>query len=207
MTSKQPETFNLHIPDAALADLRERLSRTRFPDQAGAPWAYGTDLNWMAGFVDYWRDSFDWRAEEARLNSFPQYKVRLQGIELHFMHVPGNGPDPHPLLLSHGWPGSVIEFMEIIRPLSDPRAHGGDPADAFHVVCPSIPGYAFSGPTHERGLGEHSQGVVERHQRGQALDVASVDAVDEADGGGDRRTHGDDIKKRQGAGMPHAFWP
>jgi hypothetical protein len=84
MTSKQPETFNLHVPDAALADLRERLSRTRFPDQApGEPWAFGTDLNWMAGFVDYWRDGFDWRAQEARLNSFPQYKVNLQGIDLH----------------------------------------------------------------------------------------------------------------------------
>ena len=98
MTSRQPETFNLHVPDAALADLRERLSRTRFPDQApGEAWAYGTDLDWMAGLVDYWRDGFDWRAQEARLNSFPQYKVSLQGIDLHFMHVLGNGPDPHTL--------------------------------------------------------------------------------------------------------------
>ena len=115
MASRQPETFNLHVPDAALVDLRERLSRTRFPDQSpGEPWAYGTDLNWMAGFVDYWRDGFDWRAQEARLNSFPQYKVSLQGIDLHFLHVPGNGPDPHPLLLSHGWPGSVFEFLDLI---------------------------------------------------------------------------------------------
>jgi hypothetical protein len=98
MASKQPETFSLHVPEAALADLRERLSRTRFPDQApGEPWAFGTDLNWMAGFVDYWRDGFDWRAQEARLNSFPQYKVNLQGIDLHFMHMPGKGPDPHPV--------------------------------------------------------------------------------------------------------------
>jgi hypothetical protein len=136
MTSKQPETFNLHVPDAALADLRERLSRTRFPDQApGEPWAYGTDLNWMAGFVDYWRDDFDWRVQEARLNSFPQYKVNLQGIDLHFMHVPGKGPDPHPLLLSHGWPGSVFEFLELIPRLTDPGRFGADPADAFSVVA------------------------------------------------------------------------
>jgi Epoxide hydrolase N terminus len=145
MASKQPETFNLHVPDAALADLRERLSRTRFPDQAPSePWAYGTDLNWMAGFVDYWREGFDWRAQEARLNSFPQYKVSLQGIDLHFMHVLGNGPEPHPLLLSHGWPGSVFEFLELIPRLTDPGRFGADPADAFTVVVPSLPGYGLS---------------------------------------------------------------
>jgi pimeloyl-ACP methyl ester carboxylesterase len=145
MTSRQAETFNLHVPDAALADLRERLSRMRFPDQSpGEPWAYGTDLNWMAGFVDYWRDGFDWRAQEARLNSFPQYKVSLQGIDLHFLHVPGNGPDPHPLLLSHGWPGSVFEFLDLIPRLTDPGRFGADPADAFTVVVPSLPGYGLS---------------------------------------------------------------
>ena len=145
MASRQPETFNLHVPDAALADLRERLSRTRFPDQApGDPWAYGTDLDWLVGFLDYWRDGFDWRAQEARLNSFPQYRVSLQNIELHFMHVPGNGPDPHPLLLSHGWPGSVFEFLDLIPRLTDPKQFGADPADAFTVVVPSLPGYGLS---------------------------------------------------------------
>src|SRR5246127_4575473 len=145
MTSKQPETFRLHIPDAALADLRERLSRTRFPDQApGAPWAYGTDLNWMGGFVDYWRESFDWRAQEARLNSFPQYKVRLADIDLHFLRVEGKGPAPCPLLLSHGWPGSVFEFLDIIPRLTDPARFGDDPADAFTVIAPSLPGYGLS---------------------------------------------------------------
>jgi hypothetical protein len=154
MASRQPETFNLHVPDAALVDLRERLSRTRFPDQApGEPWAYGTDLNWMAGFVDYWRDGFDWRAQEARLNSFPQYKVRLQGIELHFMHVPGNGPDPHPLLLSHGWPGSVFEFLDLIPRLTDPGRFGADPADAFTVIVPSLPGYGLSFTSGQARLG------------------------------------------------------
>jgi hypothetical protein len=145
MASKQPETFSLHVPDTALADLRERLSRTRFPDQApGAPWAYGTDLNWMGGFVDYWQESFDWRAQEARLNSFPQYKVNLKGIDLHFMHVPGKGSGPHPLLLSHGWPGSVLEFLDLIPRLTDPGRFGADPADAFTVAVPSLPGYGLS---------------------------------------------------------------
>src|SRR3954447_9068537 len=106
--SQQPEPFTLRVPDEAIADLRERLARTRFPDPApGGPWAYGTDVGYLRGLVDYWRDSFDWRAEEARLNAFPQYKVPLHGIDLHFLHLPGNGPEPLPLLLSHGWPGSA----------------------------------------------------------------------------------------------------
>ncbi len=145
MPYSRPEAFSLHVPDAALADLRERLSRTRFPDQApDKPWAYGTDLNWLVSLVDYWRNDFDWRAQEARLNSFPQYKVSLQGIELHFLHVPGNGHDPHPLLLSHGWPGSVFEFLDLVPRLTDPTRFGADPADAFTVVVPSLPGYGLS---------------------------------------------------------------
>ena len=143
--SPRPEAFSLHVPDSALTDLRERLSRTRFPDQApGEPWAYGTDVAYMSDLVGYWRDHFDWRAQEARLNAFPQYKVPLHGIDLHFLHVPGNGPDPHPLLLSHGWPGSVFEFLELIPRLTDPGRFGGDPADAFTVVAPSLPGYGLS---------------------------------------------------------------
>jgi pimeloyl-ACP methyl ester carboxylesterase len=143
--SGQPEPFSLHVPDASIADLRERLSRTRFPDQApGEPWAYGADVTWMRSLVEYWLDRFDWRAQEARLNAFPQYKVRLHGIDLHFLHVPGKGPDPHPLLLSHGWPGSVFEFMELIPRLTDPERFGADPADAFTVVAPSLPGYGLS---------------------------------------------------------------
>jgi pimeloyl-ACP methyl ester carboxylesterase len=140
----QPVPFTLQVPDAALADLRERLARTRFPDQAGEPWAYGTDVAYMQELVRYWRDAFDWRAAEARLNAFPQYKLPLHGIELHFLHVPGQGPDPCPLLLSHGWPGSVLEFLEIIPRLTDPARFGGDPADAFTVVAPSLPGYGLS---------------------------------------------------------------
>jgi len=143
--SNRPEAFSLNIPDAAIADLRERLTRTRFPDQApGAPWAFGTDVDWLRRLVAYWRDGFDWRSEEKRLNAFPQYKVALHDIELHFLHVPGKGPRPLPLLLSHGWPGSVFEFMELIPRLTDPARFGGDPADAFTVVAPSLPGYGLS---------------------------------------------------------------
>ena len=142
---KTPEPFTLQVPDAALADLRERLARTRFPDQApGEPWAYGTDVGWMRDFVAYWRDRFDWRAEEARLNALPQFKVPLHGIDLHYLHVPGRGPDPLPLLLSHGWPGSVFEFLDLIPRLTDPARFGDDPADAFTVVAPSLPGYGLS---------------------------------------------------------------
>lgn len=141
----QPEAFSLHVPEAALTDLRERLSRTRLPDQApGEPWAYGTDVAYMSTLIEYWRDQFDWRAQEARLNAFPQYKVRLHDIDLHFLRVPGTGPDPHPLLLSHGWPGSIFEFLELIPRLTDPERFGGDPADAFTVVAPSLPGYGLS---------------------------------------------------------------
>ena len=140
-----PEPFELHVPDAAIADLGARLARTRFPDQPpGAPWATGTDVAWLRGLVDYWRESFDWRAAEARLNAFPQYKVALAGIDLHFLHVPGAGPDPCPLLLAHGWPGSVVEFLELIPRLTDPARFGGDAAESFTVVAPSLPGYGLS---------------------------------------------------------------
>jgi pimeloyl-ACP methyl ester carboxylesterase len=143
--SRQPEAFTLHVPDGAIEDLRVRLSRTRFPDQTpGEPWAYGTDVAYLQELVGYWRDDFDWRAQEARLNSFPQYKVHLHGIDLHFLHVPGCGPQSHPLLLSHGWPGSVFEFLELIPRLTDPARFGGDPADAFTVIAPSLPGYGLS---------------------------------------------------------------
>jgi microsomal epoxide hydrolase len=140
-----PEPFRLEISDEAIADLRSRLARTRFPDAApGASWAYGTDVAYMEELVAYWRNEFDWRAEEAHLNAFPQWKVPVAGIDLHFLHVPGKGPAPCPLLLSHGWPGSVFEFLELIPRLTDPARFGGDPADAFTVVAPSLPGYGLS---------------------------------------------------------------
>jgi len=140
-----PTPFRLAVPDAAITDLRTRLGLTRFPDQApDAPWAYGTDLAYMKTLVPYWREQFDWRAQEAALNAFPQFKVPLHGIDLHYLHVPGKGPSPTPLLLMHGWPGSVFEFLDIIPRLTDPARFGGDPADAFTVVAPSLPGYGLS---------------------------------------------------------------
>jgi pimeloyl-ACP methyl ester carboxylesterase len=143
--SSEPEPFAQRVSDAAIADLRERLARTRFPDQApGAPWAYGTDVAYLEELVRYWQTSFDWQAQEARLNALPQYKAPLHGIDLHFLHVPGKGPDPCPLLLAHGWPGSVFEFLELIPRLVDPARFGGDPADAFTVVAPSLPGFGLS---------------------------------------------------------------
>lgn len=130
--------FHLRIPDDQVADLHRRLNSTRWPDQApGEPWTKGTDLGWLQGLVEYWQNSFDWRAQEARLNAFPQYTVPLAGIDLHYLHVPGQGPSSMPLLLSHGWPGSVFEFMDLIPLLTDPASHGGDPADAFTVVAPA----------------------------------------------------------------------
>ena len=144
-----PRPFKLDIEPSALSDLRERLSRTRLPDQpSGAPWSTGTDLGFLREALDYWRDRFDWRAHEARLNALPQFKVALDGIDLHYLHVPGKGvsggPAPMPLLLSHGWPGSVFEFLDLIPRLTDPAAFGGDPADAFEVIAPSLPGYGLS---------------------------------------------------------------
>jgi microsomal epoxide hydrolase len=137
--------FQLHVSDELLADLRARLARTRWPDEpAVAPWSTGTSLAYLRGLVDYWREGFDWRAQEAKLNAFEQFTVPLADIEVHFIHVEGRGPDPMPLLLSHGWPGSVWEFHRLIPMLTDPARFGGDPADAFTVVAPSLPGYTLS---------------------------------------------------------------
>jgi microsomal epoxide hydrolase len=151
-THLQP--FQLAVDAAAIDDLRQRLARTRFPDQApGAPWAYGTDVDYLKTLVDYWQNDFDWLAAEARLNAFPQYKTPLHDIDLHFMQVPGKGPAPYPLLLLHGWPGSVFEFLDIIPRLTDPASFGGDPADAFTVVAPSLPGYGLSFTPGQRRFG------------------------------------------------------
>ena len=140
-----PVKFTLSVPDAAIADLKARLALTRFPDQApDAPWVYGTDLDYMKALVPYWKDQFDWREQEAALNAFPQFKVKLPDVDLHYLHVEGKGPSPMPLLLMHGWPGSVYEFIDIIPKLTDPARFGGDPADAFTVIAPSLPGYGLS---------------------------------------------------------------
>ena len=140
-----PAPFTIKISDDVLSDLRDRLHRVRWPDQVpGAGWMYGTDLAYMKELVAYWRDRYDWRAHEARLNRLRQFTVPVRGIDLHFVHEPGVGPRPLPLLLSHGWPGSIVEFEQLIPRLTDPARFGGDPADAFTVVAPSLPGYTFS---------------------------------------------------------------
>lgn len=140
-----PTPFTLHVPDADIEDLRRRLASTRYPDAPpDAGWKYGCNLEWLRGLVDYWRGDFDWRAQEARLNAFPQFKVPIAGIDLHYLRVEGKGPSPMPLLLSHGWPGSVFEFLDLIPRLTDPARFGGDERDAFTVVVPSLPGYGLS---------------------------------------------------------------
>jgi pimeloyl-ACP methyl ester carboxylesterase len=150
----EPEVnpFFVFVPDAELEDLHLRLERTRWPDELpDTAWDYGVPQHYLRDLVEYWRTTYDWRAEEARLNAFPQFQTMLEGQRVHFLHVPSPETGALPLLLLHGWPGSVAEFLEIIRPLTDPAAHGGDPADAFHLVVPSLPGFGFSGPTTERG--------------------------------------------------------
>ena len=144
-TSGGPRPFTIHVPEDVLQDLRGRLARTRWPDEAhGAGWRHGTNLAYLSGLCQYWRERYDWRAHEARLNAFRQFTVPLAGIELHFIHERGAGPDPLPLLVSHGWPGSVWEFHQLIPRLTDPARFGADPGDAFTVVAPSLPGYGFS---------------------------------------------------------------
>lgn len=146
------EPFRIEIPDADLEDLRRRLAATRWPDEVpGLGWERGAPLDYVRELAEYWRTTYDWRAAEARLNAFPQYRTEIDGAVVHFLHVRSPEPDALPLVLTHGWPGAVEEFTEIIGPLTDPRAHGGDPADAFHVVIPSIPGYGFSQPLREPG--------------------------------------------------------
>jgi pimeloyl-ACP methyl ester carboxylesterase len=140
-----PQPFTLDVPAAAIADLKTRLGLTRFPDAApGEPWAFGSSVAYVRDLVAYWKDDFDWRIEEAALNAFPQFKVPLHDIDLHYLQVPGVGPNPYPLLLMHGWPGSVYEFIDIIPRLTDPARFGGDARDAFTVIAPSLPGYGLS---------------------------------------------------------------
>jgi pimeloyl-ACP methyl ester carboxylesterase len=144
--------FRVDVPQADVDDLRERLARTRWPDELpGAGWSYGIPLGYMKELAEYWRTGFDWRKHEAQLNKFPQFTTTIDGQKVHFLHVRSSEPHALPLLMTHGWPGSVVEFLEVIQPLTDPRRHGGDPNDAFDVVAPSIPGFGFSGPTRETG--------------------------------------------------------
>lgn len=146
------EPFRVQVSDEVLADLGERLRRTRFPNEIErSGWDAGTELAYLGDLIDYWYNEFDWRAEEDRLNGFEQTTTMVDGQRIHLIHARSAEPDALPLLLVHGWPGSVVEFLDVIGPLTDPRSHGGDPADAFHVIAPSLPGYTFSGPTNQPG--------------------------------------------------------
>src|SRR6266498_48497 len=141
------EEFRIDIPQSALDDLADRIDRTRWTDElpdAGAD--YGVPLQRVRELARRWRHEYDWRAWEARLNAYPQFTTTIDGQQVHFLHVRSPEPDALPLICTHGWPMSVFEYLDLAGPLSDPRAHGGDPADAFHVVIPSVPGIAFSGP-------------------------------------------------------------
>ncbi len=147
------EPFEIAVPDEVLEDLHRRLAQTRWPDAVDAAgWDYGTDLDYARELCGYWRDHFDWRAQEKALNALPQYRTQIDGLGVHFVHVKGRGPEPMPIVLTHGWPSSFYEMHKVIGPLSDPAAYGGDPADAFDVVVPSLPGYGFSDRPSQRGF-------------------------------------------------------
>jgi pimeloyl-ACP methyl ester carboxylesterase len=138
--------FRIDVPATDLADLRDRLRRTRWPDrETVGDWSQGMPLGYVQDLCRYWASGYDWRAREARLNQFPQFRTFIDGLDLHFLHVRSPHAGALPLIMTSGWPGSVTEFSHVIGPLTDPPAYGGDPADAFHVVCPSLPGYGFSG--------------------------------------------------------------
>ena len=138
--------FNAAIPDAALEDLRQRIRRTRWPDRETVDgWNQGIPLDYTRALADYWSAEYDWRRFEQRLNEWPQFTTEIDGIEIHFIHHRSPQPDALPLLISHGWPGSVAEFHKVIDALADPQSHGGEAQDAFHLVVPSLPGYGFSG--------------------------------------------------------------
>ena len=146
--------FRIEVPDADLDDLRDRLHRTRWPEaETVDDWSQGIPLAYTRELCGYWADGYDWRATEARINRHPQFLTEIDGLDIHFVHVRSPHPGALPLVITHGWPGSVVEFLKAIGPLTDPVAHGGDPGDAFHVVCPSLPGFGFSGRPTGTGWG------------------------------------------------------
>lgn len=148
------EPFEINVSDADLNDLKERLERTRFPDaETPDDWSQGLPLAYAREIRDYWLNDYDWRTRESYFNRFPQYTTTIDGLPIHFIHCPSPHPEAVPLLITHGWPGSIVEFHKVIEPLVNPTEHGGDAADAFHVICPALPGYGFSGKPTETGWG------------------------------------------------------
>ena len=144
--------FRIEIPQADLNDLRDRLARTRWPDELpDVGWRQGVPLEYVKELVEYWQSSYEWRRHETRLNELPQFTTTIEDTNVHFVHVRSREPGAIPLIITHGWPGSFVEFLKVIGPLTDPSAHGGERADAFHLVIPSIPGFGFSGPIREVG--------------------------------------------------------
>jgi epoxide hydrolase len=151
-TTPEIRSFRIEVPQADLGDLRERLARTRWPDELpGVGWSRGVPLDYLKDLVDYWANGFDWRGQEARLNELLQFVTTIDGQNVHFLHVRSPEPGALPLIICHGYPGSVVEFVNIIGPLTDPVSYGGEAADAFHVVAPSLPGFGFSTPVRESG--------------------------------------------------------
>jgi len=151
--SPEIRPFKIEVPDDALTDLRRRIEHTRYPDSVNdANWSYGTDIAYIKELADYWAHTFDWRAQEARINRFDQYLVSLDGLDTHFIHQRSPHSDAIPLVVTHGWPGSIVEFLDIIEPLTEPEKFGGTARDAFHVICPSLPGFAYSEAAKKPGM-------------------------------------------------------
>jgi epoxide hydrolase len=152
LTAEPIVPFRIAVEDTVLRDLKDRLTRTRWPDQVDATgWEYGVPVAYMRELVDYWQTKYDWRHTEQELNKLEQFVTKIDGLDIHFVHVRSKEKNALPLVIVHGWPGSFVEFQKIIGPLTDPVAHGGKAEDAFHVVCPSLPGFGFSSKPNERG--------------------------------------------------------
>jgi len=148
-----PEPFTIAIPDEALDDMRRRLRDARWADDYGnEDWSYGVERGWLKQMADYWESEFDWRAQEAAMNRYPQFKVMIDDVPIHFLHLRGKGPNPTPIILTHGWPWTFWDYRDVLEPLTDPAAHGGDPGCSFDVVVPSLPGFGFSEPLRSNGF-------------------------------------------------------
>lgn len=149
---KQVTPYKIEVAQSALDDLKNRIKNTRWPDELpDAGWDYGVPVHYIKGLADYWQNKYDWRKWEKKLNQYPQFTTEIDGQKIHFFHIQSPEPNAMPLILTHGWPGSVVEYLSVIDLLTNPTAHGGKSSDAFHLVIPSLPGYGFSGPTHDKG--------------------------------------------------------